>query len=86
MPLAVTQEDFLVLLQETSKGKSLVDSAAPPASPDVLSFSQQNHVTTLLQFIVCLGVCPNLRPGVGIPLVKRSGFAQLIKGWFLVEY
>ena len=68
------------LLQEPSKGKSHTDYAAPPVSPDVLSFSQQKHVATLLQFIVCLGVCPNLQPGVGIPFAKRSGFAQLIKG------
>ena len=71
---------IIFVLQEPSKGKSPADSAAPPVSPDVLSFSQQKHVTTLVQFIVCLGVCPNLHPGVGIPLAKRSGFAQLIKG------
>ena len=78
--LVVAPNSPKFLLQDNVKGKPMSESRAPPISPDVLSLSQQKHVATLLQFIVCFGVCPNQHPGVGIPLSKRSGFAQLIKG------
>ncbi|ESO91000.1 hypothetical protein LOTGIDRAFT_163514, partial [Lottia gigantea] len=58
--------------------KSLTPNQAPPLSPDTLSFEQQKHILTSLQFIICLGVCPHLPDGVGIPLSKRSGFSNLL--------
>lgn len=51
---------------------------APKMSPDTLSFSEQKVVKGALQFIVCLGICPNLHKGVGIPLELRSGFGALV--------
>ncbi|XP_070536633.1 transport and Golgi organization protein 6 homolog [Ptychodera flava] len=46
---------------------------------DILSVRIQKMVESLLQFIVYLGICPNLIPGVGIPLNRRSKFAALIE-------
>uniref|UniRef100_A0AAV2KYW9 Transport and golgi organization 6 n=1 Tax=Knipowitschia caucasica TaxID=637954 RepID=A0AAV2KYW9_KNICA len=53
--------------------------AAPPLPPDVLSVSQQKTLTTALQFIISLGVCPYLAPGVGIPLAHRSSFGAVVE-------
>ncbi|XP_068170043.1 transport and Golgi organization protein 6 homolog isoform X2 [Antennarius striatus] len=53
--------------------------AAPPLPPDVLSFSQQKTVGAALQFVVCLGLCPYLAPGVGVPLPHRSAFGHLVE-------
>ncbi|XP_072926642.1 transport and Golgi organization protein 6 homolog isoform X1 [Hemitrygon akajei] len=52
---------------------------APPLSPDTLSISQQKTVQTVLQFVVTLGICPYLLPGVGIPLGCRSEFAATVE-------
>ncbi|XP_053740804.1 transport and Golgi organization protein 6 homolog isoform X2 [Synchiropus splendidus] len=52
---------------------------APPLPPDVLSVSQQKTVAAALQFVVCLGVCPYLAPGVGLPLRHRSAFGALVE-------
>ncbi|XP_052233496.1 transport and Golgi organization protein 6 homolog isoform X2 [Dreissena polymorpha] len=51
----------------------------PLMSPDTLSFSEQKVVKSCLQFVVCLGLCVNLEPGVGIPLHARSSFSPLVK-------
>ncbi|XP_071959551.1 transport and Golgi organization protein 6 homolog [Antedon mediterranea] len=51
---------------------------APPLAPDALSISDQKIVTTLTQFIVCLGISPNLDAGVGIPLSMRSEFSEFL--------
>ncbi|XP_033117179.1 transport and Golgi organization protein 6 homolog [Anneissia japonica] len=51
---------------------------APPLSPATLSINDQKVVTTLTQFIVCLGIAPNLDAGVGIPLSMRSDFSVLL--------
>lgn len=52
----------------------------PKLNVDALSVSDQKVVLTCVQFIISLGVYPNLLPGVGIPVEKRSGFSSLIKG------
>ncbi|XP_064640492.1 transport and Golgi organization protein 6 homolog [Lineus longissimus] len=49
------------------------------APPDVLNVSQQKTVSTVFQFIVCLGVCPYLSPGVGVPVEFRSSYGQYLK-------
>ncbi|KAM4612463.1 transport and Golgi organization protein 6 homolog [Discoglossus pictus] len=53
--------------------------AAPALSPDTLSISQQKTVQSVLQFVVSLGVCPYLLPGVGLPLQHRSEFGALVR-------
>ena len=46
--------------------------------PDILSIAQQKNVQALVQMILALGVLPNLIPGVGTPVSKRSAFLQTI--------
>ncbi|XP_057691882.1 transport and Golgi organization protein 6 homolog isoform X2 [Corythoichthys intestinalis] len=52
---------------------------APPLPPDVLSFTQQKTVGAALQFVVSLGLCPYLAPGVGMPLGCRSAFGAMVE-------
>ncbi|XP_067905052.1 transport and Golgi organization protein 6 homolog isoform X1 [Heterodontus francisci] len=52
---------------------------APALPPDTLSISQQKTVQSALQFIVTLGICPYLLPGVGTPLSRRSDFAATVE-------
>ncbi|XP_036962015.1 transport and Golgi organization protein 6 homolog isoform X2 [Acanthopagrus latus] len=52
---------------------------APPLPPDVLSVTQQKMLGTALQFVVSLGLCPYLAPGVGVPLGHRSTFAAMVE-------
>lgn len=52
---------------------------APPLPPDVLSVAQQKTLTAALQFVVSLGLCPYLSPGVGVPLGRRSTFGALVE-------
>lgn len=47
-------------------------SEAPPAPPNCLGVLQKNTVQGLLQFVVALGINPNLLPGVGLPLEQRT--------------
>ncbi|KAB5574851.1 hypothetical protein PHYPO_G00213890 [Pangasianodon hypophthalmus] len=54
--------------------------AAPPLPPDVLSVSQQKTLGTVLQFLVTLGLCPYLVPGVGVSLALRSAFGVAVEG------
>ncbi|XP_061197020.1 transport and Golgi organization protein 6 homolog [Saccostrea echinata] len=58
--------------------RELKPNEAPPLSPDTLSVSHQKTILSLLQFIVVLGVCPHLQPGVGIPIEKRSEYGKLL--------
>lgn len=51
----------------------------PPLSPDVLSVSQQKALSSALQFVVSLGLCPYLAPGVGVPLAHRSAFGAKVQ-------
>ncbi|EPY84172.1 transport and Golgi organization 6-like protein [Camelus ferus] len=53
--------------------------AAPALSPDTLSISQQKTVQSVLQFVVTLGVCPYLVPGVGVPLRYRTEFGAVVQ-------
>lgn len=52
---------------------------APPLPPDVLSVTQQKTLGAALQFVVCLGLCPYLAPGVGVPLGRRSAFGAMVE-------
>ena len=78
--LRESMESALAEFEKQQKGEQLPRSPhrAPPLSPDVLSIRQQKTVAAVMQFIVCLGVCPYLQAGVGIPLERRSGFGQLL--------
>lgn len=62
--------------EEAAHGKRGNDAPRLPA--DSLSVGDQKTVLTALQFVVILGISPNLLPGVGIPLEKRSGFASVL--------
>ncbi|KAI8479639.1 Transport and Golgi organization protein 6 [Branchiostoma belcheri] len=62
-----------------SQSRVRQDDVAPPLSPDTLSVAQQNTLSTALQFVVCLGICPNLLKGVGVPLEKRSSFGNMLQ-------
>ncbi|KAL1256924.1 hypothetical protein QQF64_012469 [Cirrhinus molitorella] len=54
--------------------------AAPALPPDVLSVAQQKTLSTVLQFVVTLGICPYLAPGVGVALGLRSAFGAAVEG------
>ncbi|XP_069918737.1 transport and Golgi organization protein 6 homolog isoform X1 [Oryctolagus cuniculus] len=53
--------------------------SAPALSPDTLSISQQKTVQSALQFVVTLGICPYLLPGVGVPLRRRTEFGAVVQ-------
>ncbi|CAO2610235.1 Transport and Golgi organization protein 6 homolog, partial [Lemmus lemmus] len=59
--------------------------AAPALSPDTLSISQQKTVQSVLQFVVTLGVCPYLMPGVGVPLKHRTEFGAVVQDVVCLE-
>ncbi|XP_038126155.1 transport and Golgi organization protein 6 homolog [Cyprinodon tularosa] len=60
-------------------GKVRTPEMAPPLPPDVLSVSQQKTVSSALQFVVSLGLCPYLSTGVGVPLGRRSAFGAVVE-------
>lgn len=62
-----------------SAAKQQSPEMAPPLSPDVLSVSQQQTLGAALQFVVSLGLCPYLAPGVGVPLARRSAFGTMVE-------
>ncbi|XP_028287966.1 transport and Golgi organization protein 6 homolog [Parambassis ranga] len=62
-----------------SAAKCRTPEAAPPLPPDVLSVSQQKALEAALQFVVSLGLCPYLAPGVGVPLGRRSAFGAMVE-------
>ncbi|KAL5022664.1 hypothetical protein ScPMuIL_001819 [Solemya velum] len=64
--------------QSVSDKSQKSKSSIPPLSPGSLSISQQKIVLATVQFIVCLGICPNVEPGVGIPVSRRSQFFSII--------
>lgn len=51
---------------------------APLLPADALGVGDQKAVLTIVQFVVILGICPNLLPGVGLPVGRRSGFASVL--------
>ncbi|KAK3603873.1 hypothetical protein CHS0354_042880 [Potamilus streckersoni] len=61
-----------------SKPENIRPSGAPLLSPDTLGVSQQKTILTSVQFIVSLGICPYLQPGVGLPFEKRSEYGKLL--------
>lgn len=62
-----------------SAAKRCTPEAALPLSPDVLSVSQERTLGGALQFVVSLGLCPYLAPGVGVPLARRSAFGTVVE-------
>lgn len=62
-----------------SAAKQCTPEMAPPLPPDVLSVTQQKMLGTALQFVVSLGLCPYLDPGVGVPLAHRSAFGAVVE-------
>ncbi|XP_044143797.1 transport and Golgi organization protein 6 homolog [Bufo gargarizans] len=63
---------------QPSKPNLRTPEAAPSLSPDTLSISQQKTVQSVLQFVVSMGICPYLLPGIGLPLQHRSEFGALV--------
>ncbi|XP_029379716.1 transport and Golgi organization protein 6 homolog [Echeneis naucrates] len=59
--------------------KNHTPESAPPLPPDVLSVTQQKTLGAALQFVVSLGLCPYLAPGVGVPLGCRSAFGAMVE-------
>lgn len=62
-----------------SAAKQRTPEMAPPLPPDVLSVTQQKTVGAALQFVVSLGLCPYLAPGVGVPLGRKSAFGAMVE-------
>lgn len=62
-----------------SAAKRCTPEAALPLSPDVLSVSQERTLGGVLQFVISLGLCPYLAPGVGVPLARRSAFGTVVE-------
>ncbi|KAF0040863.1 hypothetical protein F2P81_006761 [Scophthalmus maximus] len=62
-----------------SAAKTKTPEMAPPLPPDVLSVAQQKTLGAALQFVVSLGLCPYLAPGVGVPLGRRSAFGATVE-------
>ena len=56
------------------RGEGVVSSP----SADLLSLAQQKTVLTSVQLVVCLGICPGLLPGVGVPVESRSQYGRLL--------
>ncbi|KAJ8281215.1 hypothetical protein GJAV_G00064910 [Gymnothorax javanicus] len=94
LPWRFTQECLLLLLglarhlsrlleafrPTPAPPKPRLPEAAPPLPPDVLSVSQQRTVGAALQFVVTLGICPYLAPGVGVALRRRLAFWETVEG------
>ncbi|XP_039988491.1 transport and Golgi organization protein 6 homolog isoform X2 [Xiphias gladius] len=62
-----------------SAAKQHTPEMAPPLPPDILSVTQQKTLGAALQFVVSLGLCPYLAPGVGVPLGCRSAFGAMVE-------
>ena len=59
--------------------KSLKRSENLSQGPAVdLSVSDQQIIKTVIQFIVVLGICPNLFEGVGVAFNRRTGFTDAL--------
>nr|XP_014981975.2 transport and Golgi organization protein 6 homolog isoform X2 [Macaca mulatta] len=79
--LLCLKETMLLLAANFNPGKPnpRTPEVAPALSPDALSISQQKTVQFVLQFVVTLGICPYLMPGVGVPLRYRTEFGAVIQ-------
>lgn len=85
--LLCLKETMIRLVAEFSPGtpNPKTPEAAPALSPDTLSVSQQKTVQSVLQFVVTLGVCPYLLPGVGVPLKHRTEFGAVVQDVVCLE-
>jgi len=54
------------------------DVKGPKLDADTLSIAQQKNVNSILEMMIVLGIIPNVLPGVGVAIHKRSDFLQLI--------
>lgn len=70
---------MLSCLRETLQGSKCHENGGKAAPTDLLSISDQKIVAIVIQLVVVLGICPNLLPGVGIPIEQRSGFSHILK-------
>ncbi|XP_043351229.1 transport and Golgi organization protein 6 homolog isoform X3 [Dermochelys coriacea] len=70
---------ILAAAYHPAKPNPRTSEAAPALSPDTLSISQQKTVQSALQFVITLGLCPYLLPGVGIPLKHRTEFSAVVQ-------
>ncbi|XP_045389352.1 transport and Golgi organization protein 6 homolog isoform X2 [Lemur catta] len=79
--LLCLKETMIRLAADFTPGKPnpRTPEVAPALSPDALSISQQKTVQSVLQFVVTLGVCPYLMPGVGVPLRFRTEFGAVVQ-------
>ncbi|KAM7059212.1 transport and Golgi organization protein 6 homolog isoform 1-T1 [Molossus nigricans] len=79
--LLCLKETMIHLVADFNPGKPnpRTPEAAPALSPDTLSILQQKTVQSVLQFVVTLGVCPYLMPGVGVPLRYRTEFGAVVQ-------
>ncbi|XP_003814608.1 transport and Golgi organization protein 6 homolog isoform X2 [Pan paniscus] len=79
--LLCLKETMILLAANFNPGKPnpRTPEVAPALSPDALSISQQKTVQFVLQFVVTLGVCPYLMPGVGVPLRYRTEFGAVVQ-------
>ncbi|XP_017706231.1 PREDICTED: transport and Golgi organization protein 6 homolog [Rhinopithecus bieti] len=79
--LLCLKETMLLLAANFNPGKPnpRTPEVAPVLSPDALSISQQKTVQFVLQFVVTLGICPYLMPGVGVPLRYRTEFGAVVQ-------
>ncbi|XP_059192150.1 transport and Golgi organization protein 6 homolog isoform X2 [Centropristis striata] len=62
-----------------SAAKQRTPEMAPRLPPDVLSVTQQKTLGTALQFVVSLGLCPYLAPGVGVSFGRRTAFGAMVE-------
>lgn len=79
-------ELMLVLLKLLSEGlfaeereQNSVQTKKASVPKGLLSISQQKIFKKSLQFVVALGILPNLLRGIGIPLSKRLEYAKLLE-------
>lgn len=66
-----------LLAEENERVHNQQDEASVPKG--VLSISQQKIVKKCLQFVVALGILPNLLRGIGVPLTKRLEYAKMLE-------
>lgn len=85
--LLCLKETMIHLAADFTPGKPNLKTpeAAPALSPDTLSISQQKTVQSALQFVVTLGICPYLMPGVGVPLRRRTEFGAVVQDVVCLE-
>ncbi|GFO30532.1 transport and Golgi organization protein 6 homolog [Plakobranchus ocellatus] len=67
--------DALVNSRNTSSSSR---PGVPQLEPGALSAPQIKTLSSSLQFIVVLGICPYLSPGAGIPVSQRLGPGQIL--------